>query len=102
LALEKAGGDDHRDSIWSGLGWLDDNELGASMLDVEARTIWRDIEPAEHKALKLLRDFSEIVGRREGDTPTLRLNRETRPYEWAWCLMASAQVTSPPPTGHIA
>jgi hypothetical protein len=34
-------------------------------------------------------------------TPRLVLNRETRPYEWAWCLFAEAVLCGPARPGHV-
>ena len=104
MALGRAGCSDHIGRAWSGLRWLDDNELGTPMLDTEARTVWRDIELAEPKHRKLLRDGAEIAGLAGDDfmRPPLRINFETRPYEWAWCVMAGAQLQSSPASGHLA
>jgi hypothetical protein len=74
------------------------------MRDNAAGTIWRDIRVEEGAVTKRLRDISEILG--IGDdretSPSLRLNRETRPYEWGWCLLAGAMLTQPVRDGHLA
>jgi len=104
MAMSRAGCCDRIERAWSGLRWLDDNELGIQMLDTDARTVWRDIELSEPKRRKLLRDCAEVAGLAGDDSvhPPLRVNYETRPYEWAWCVMAGAQVRSLPGPGHLA
>lgn len=72
-------------------GWLADNELGIDLVDARAGTIWRDVEYADGRLRGRLRHARALLGRHEPTGPVpLRLNRETRPYEWAWCLYADA------------
>jgi hypothetical protein len=52
-----------------------------------------------------MRDAGEVFGLSGNwgdDASRLRLNRETRPYEWAWCLMAGALLNTAPPPQHLA
>jgi hypothetical protein len=105
MALATAGAAEYSDRAWPGLEWLRENEMRQPMLDPDAGTIWRDIEPDSGAFERRLRDVSELIGlaaEGQSDVARLRLNRETRPYEWAWCLMAGAQLTTSPPFGHLA
>jgi hypothetical protein len=105
MTLAAAGATDYRDRALTGIDWLRENELHQPMLDANAGTIWRDIH-VEHGAFaKHVRDASEVIGlsgNRRDDPHRLRLNREARPYEWAWCLMAGALLTTAPPPRHLA
>ncbi|MDB5650194.1 MAG: hypothetical protein JWL62_1714 [Hyphomicrobiales bacterium] len=93
-AVHAAGGPDFGAAVTRSHAWLSRNELGIDMVDSEARTIWRDIERAEGRTASAVRKSLALVGHRGGDVAAseahLRLNRETRPYEWAWCLYASS------------
>lgn len=103
MALAAAGARRYSDLAWPGLDWLRMNELGIAMQDGDADTIWRDIEVDESGIGKRIRDARETFGLAgETGSPVLRLNRETRPYEWGWCLLAGAMLTRPPPDGHLA
>jgi hypothetical protein len=106
MALAAAGGADHRadhrETAWRGLAWLSGNELGAPMVDDGAGTIWRDIRPVQGRAARLAADLRLLAGIATPPPAALRRNRETRPYEWAWCLMAGAQLATPPHRPHLA
>jgi hypothetical protein len=105
LTLAAAGAKEYRDRAQTGLNWLQENELDQQMLDAEAGTIWRDIHVENGAFVKRLRDVSEVIGLsgdRRSDPSRLRLNWETRPYEWGWCLMAGALLTAAPPHRHLA
>lgn len=105
MTLAAAGVTDYRDRAWAGLDWLRENEMRRPMLDAAAGTIWRDIHVENGKVARHMRDVSEVMGlsgNRRDDSSRLRLNRETRPYEWAWCLMAGALRTAAPPLRHLA
>jgi hypothetical protein len=104
MALSAAGARDCRDLVWPGLEWLHDNELGVRMLDPAGGTIWRDIDADEGSLSKRLRDVCELLGTGSGREASkrLRLNLETRPYEWGWCLMAGAMLTTPAQGMHLA
>jgi hypothetical protein len=91
--LAAAGGPGFDTAIEKSFAWLDRNELGISLVDPAAGTIWRDIEPAEGRGRRAFRHLRSILGRGRPDPPhatSLTINRETRPYEWAWCLFAAA------------
>jgi hypothetical protein len=104
MTLSAAGARDYRDLAWPGLDWLHDNELGVQMLDATSGTIWRDIEADESSLSKRLRDVRELLGpvSDRNAAARLRLNLETRPYEWGWCLLAGAVLTTPAPGMHLA
>lgn len=94
MSVEAAGGGDFSEPIFMSHSWLTKNELGASMIDETAGTIWRDIEHGDSKAMVKMRHVRSLLGlyprgeRRK--QPPLVMNLETRPYEWAWCLYAGA------------
>ncbi len=94
-ALRAAGGRDHEAAIERSRRWLVDNELGVDMIDFERPTIWRSLDYDEGKVQEVVRKTRSLLGL-AGDLsaratrPALRLNHETRPYEWAWCLYAGA------------
>jgi hypothetical protein len=104
-ALAAAGGTNFAEAAARGRAWLDHNELGESMIDHEAQTIWRDIERDEHRFRKLMRYFRSVAGRaersRNGGGLKLKLNYETRPYEWAWCIYAGAIETNAKKRMHL-
>ncbi|WP_181781111.1 hypothetical protein [Pseudonocardia pini] len=76
--------------------WVDRNELGRSMVDPD-RTIWRSVEIESGRFGRTARHAKVLAGRGDGEggdrLPALVLNRETRPYEWAWHLYAQAILT---------
>ena len=75
------------------------------MVDLKAQTIWRDLHRNESRARSLIRKMQELAGSRRNAEQApgceLALNRETRPYEWAWCLYARAIARSYERKGHI-
>jgi hypothetical protein len=79
-------------AIDSGRAWLTNNETGKCMIDYVAGTIWRAVDRDEDLGLRLLRQAMAVAGSSgEGQSATrLKLNHETRPYEWAWYLFAIA------------
>jgi hypothetical protein len=105
-ALETAGGPGFGRAIQAGRSWLSDNELGVDLVDRDAGTIWRSIERDEGLSRRLARHAWTLMGRRDdrpGSTPPgLRVNHETRPYEWGWCLFASAVDAGWKPAEHLA
>jgi hypothetical protein len=91
LALKAAGGPDNSAAIAKSKSWMFDNELQFTMVDEQAGTIWRDIEYAAGGAQSALRQAKSILSIKNKDlAPPLKVNYETRPYEWAWCLYAAA------------
>jgi hypothetical protein len=102
-ALAAASDAHHYDAIARSLDWLDDNELGVSMVDDAAGTIWRSIEDRRGGAARIGRTAAALAGRRATPPPpgALELNRETRPYEWGWCLYAGAIARRRPAAGHL-
>jgi hypothetical protein len=103
MALEAAGGGRFGAAIAASHDWLAKNELGVDLVDEEAGTIWRNIEPDDGRSK--LRHLRSLLGRYprgpRDQQPALRLNRETRPYEWAWCLYAGAIANGNTAKGHI-
>ena len=73
------------------------------MVDEKHETIWRDIDRIEHRLRTVARHARSIIGWESRDREPLRLkvNYETRPYEWAWCLYAGAIEMAAPRGGHI-
>jgi hypothetical protein len=105
LALAGAGGPDHRRARDRSYAWLDSNETGTSLVDDAAGTIWRGLERREPSVARVARHACSVAGLRsspEGTGPRLAVSRETRPYEWAWCLFAGAMSASADPGGHAA
>lgn len=94
MTLAAAGGADHRAAVELSHAWLGRNELGAQLLDREAGTLWRDIELVESRLARTARHAIRVVGWKPPDVglheTNLKVNFETRPYEWAWCLFAGA------------
>ncbi len=105
MALEAAGGGGYSHAITASHDWLSRNELGVSMIDEAAQTIWRDVERGGGRLQLRLRQARMLLGRtppgEAGAEPALKLNRETRPYEWAWCLYAGAIAGGSPSGSHI-
>jgi hypothetical protein len=92
-ALATAGGPDHRAAVERGYRWITRNETRAPLLDEEAGTIWRSLERDEGGVPRLARHARSVVGWKASpaaSAPRLRVNHETRPYEWGWCLYAGA------------
>ena len=89
-AINAAGGPDFEEAIVMSRSWMDNNELGISLIDTGQPTIWRSIEHDDGMAGNMIRKLCTLLGL-AGDRsskPALRLNYETRPYEWAWCIYA--------------
>lgn len=98
LALKIADGDSFDDALEKGARWIERNEMGISLVDNDAGTVWRDIELEEWLPLRWARLLKSVASqsfstplqmpfhRRSG----LRTNHETRPYEWGWSLYAAA------------
>jgi hypothetical protein len=92
-ALQAAQGSNFEPLVQRGRDWLEHNELNLKMIDRQANTIWRDIEYHQNLLGKIVRRTNSLL--RKGDQLTakplnLKLNYETRPYEWGWCLYAGA------------
>ena len=104
-ALESAGGTAHENAIVMSRSWLDDNELGVKMVDPDQPTIWRSIEYNEGKLSDITRKTRSLLGlagdQSRSPAPALKMNFETRPYEWAWCIYAGAIERKIDPTLHI-
>jgi hypothetical protein len=88
---------DLREAIARSRAWPARNELETDLLDISAGTIWRCVERAEGQWRSRVRHGSALLGLAEHGiggpalrSDQLRLNRETRPYEWAWHLYADA------------
>lgn len=92
--LARAGGAVYAEAIEGSHAWLDRNELNAVLHDREAGTLWRDIDAPEsgirNRALQLRSLLGGGPRRFEIAAKRLRVNYETRPYEWGWCLYAGA------------
>ena len=90
-AVKATGKADHADAADLSRRWLTSNEMGVSLIDQAAQTVWRDIEYVEGGWSGLCRRVRSVLGwKREDERPRLKVNFETRPYEWAWCLYAGA------------
>jgi hypothetical protein len=94
MSVAAAGGTDHRAAIDLSHRWLKQNELSVDMVDLGQGTIWRDIEPEESDIERLARHSRSVLGWRPVEAAKLagrlKVNHETRPYEWAWCLFAGS------------
>jgi hypothetical protein len=105
VTLEKAGGPNLYHAVEKSRAWLTVNEYRQSMVDKAAGTIWRDIDVPESLPRRRIRQAGSALGLLSGQLSAvpgaLKLNRETRPYEWAWCLFASALELPIPAPGHI-
>jgi hypothetical protein len=86
-------------AIDASYGWLTRNELNIDLVDVAAGTIWRDIEPQGDRVRSHAERVLAALGLGRVSVARdakLGLNRETRPYEWAWCLYAASIATGRP------
>ena len=106
-ALHCAGGPDLSAAAELGRRWIAENELGRPFLDLAAGTIWRSLERTEPALLRFGRKLGSALGTAAESRPDappgqLRMNLETRPYEWAWCLYAGAIAEAPGAGGHLA
>lgn len=96
-ALAATGGQRFTEACDRGRAWLSQNELGVNMIDADTPTIWRSIDYDQGRIGGMSRKAQALLGRRVEqatvDDAKLRVNYETRPYEWAWCLYAGAIET---------
>lgn len=102
LAVTAAGGPSWGSAIRRGHDWIHDNETGTSLVDDAAKTVWRNVEPQENGLARRHRHARSLLGIEE-TSPAAKLvvNRETRPYEWAWCLYAGAVAAGTLRKGHL-
>ncbi len=104
-SLARAGGPAHDQAIADSRRWLDENELDTSLIDRSAGTVWRAIERDEGLLARQARRVRSVLGQKSlhpPETTHLKVNRETRPYEWAWCLFAAAlDRGSSPSSNHL-
>lgn len=96
-AIDDAGGGNFVANADASLAWIDHNESGRSMFDAERATIWRSLERVEPRLAGRARGALEALGVADDRPAEVELNRETRPYEWAWCLYAAAIATGVEP-----
>jgi hypothetical protein len=105
MALAAAGGKDHRAAVELSHAWIATNELSAELLDRSAGTLWRDIELEEGQLSRVARHARSISGLKPSDggmhATNLKVNHETRPYEWGWCLYAGAIANGSERAGHL-
>lgn len=105
MSLAAAGGTDFRQAVDLSHRWISTNELGVDMLDLSAGTLWRDIEPDEGGLSRAVRHSRSLAGLGSGEPAAvkapLKVNFETRPYEWAWCLFAGAIGSGQPRERHV-
>ena len=105
MALDAAAGSDHRAPIELSHRWIKENELDLDLLDQKQGTVWRDIELVEGKIERVVRHAKSMLGRKSKDRGTtvdcLKVNFETRPYEWAWCLFAGATASGHKMDPHV-
>lgn len=96
-ALIVAGGPRFTEYADRGRAWLNCNELNISMIDHDAKTIWRSIDYDQDRLRDLSHKMRSLLGWRAHETSVnsrkLKINFETRPYEWGWCLYAGAIET---------
>jgi hypothetical protein len=97
-ALANGGGTVLKEAVQRSQAWLTLNELGVNLVDTQTSTVWRDIEYDDMWLQRRLRNACAVVGWKlelsSNKPQKLRLNYETRPYEWAWCLYAGALESS--------
>jgi hypothetical protein len=105
MAVAAAGGRDDRAAVELSHAWLAKNELEFQLLDRDTGTIWRDIELEEGELSRVVRHTRSVLGWKPSDGGTvatnLKVNYETRPYEWAWCLYAGAIAEGQERDGHV-
>jgi hypothetical protein len=97
-ALARVGGPVHDAAIAVSRRWLTENELGTCLIDRAVGTVWRSVERNEGLLARHARRARAVLGWNEYSRPAaarLHVNRETRPYEWAWYLFASALERGP-------
>ncbi len=104
-ACEQAGGKSFEEAVVMSRSWMDDNELGVNMVDHDTPTLWRSIEYDQGKLGDVTRKAKSLLGlagdQSRKSPPQLRVNFETRPYEWAWCIYAGAIERGIDPDRHI-
>ncbi len=104
-ACEQAGDKSFEDAVVMSRSWMDDNELGVNMVDHDFPTLWRSIEYDQGKLGDVTRKAKSLFGlagdQSRKSPPALRVNYETRPYEWAWCIYAGAIERGIDPDRHI-
>ena len=104
-SLARAGGPAHDQAIADSRRWLGENELDTSLIDRSAGTVWRAIERDEGSLARQARRVCSVLGRKPRHPPEptrLRVNRETRPYEWGWYLFAaSLDRSGSPNSSHL-
>ncbi len=104
-ASERGEPNDVSSAIERSHAWLHDNELGIDMVDPAGRTIWRDIEYDIGALQGKIRHARAALGYPAvdvgGQAPGLLLNRETRPYEWAWHLYSQALLAGTERKSHV-
>lgn len=105
MALDAVAGSDHRGPIELSHRWIKENELGVDLLDRKRGTVWRDIELVEGKFERVVRHAKSVLGWKSTDggitVDCLKVNFETRPYEWAWCLFAGATASGVKMDPHV-
>ncbi len=104
-ALANAANSDFDEAITKSRSWLCNNELGVNIIDQSQPTIWRSLDYKHGKIANAYIKSKSLLGL-AGDcsskpTPVLKLNQETRPYEWAWCLYAGAIERNYNPGFHL-
>ncbi len=104
-ACERASGNSFEEAVVMSRSWMDDNELGVNMVDHDFPTLWRSIEYDQGKLGDVTRKARSLLGiagdQSRKSPPALRVNYETRPYEWAWCIYAGAIERGIDPDRHI-
>jgi hypothetical protein len=90
FAVADVTGEDFKDSIYKGLSWISNNELGMDFVDHSNDVIWRSIylgRPYAYidSALRSLR-----IGNGYAPSGQLSVKYECRPYELGWLLYAFA------------
>jgi hypothetical protein len=102
-SLARAGGPAHDQAIADSRRWLGANELDTSLIDRTAGTVWRAIERDEGALARQARRVRSVLGwkpRHPPELTALKVNRETRPYEWGWYLFAAALDRGRSPDPH--
>ena len=92
-SLQESTGVSFSHPIDRSLSWIEDNEFQGSMFDSGNGTIWRDIHPKNRMTASFIRRTRAILRRSDTSFPEIQVNRETRPYEWAWGLYAEAALS---------
>jgi hypothetical protein len=92
LGLSAASGVDFRGPVLKGLAWLAGrNELGRSLVDPEAGVIWRGVERRGRYSQRIEEALAFAVHyRMPGNTGSLVVRQNCRPYHLGWLLYAWA------------